>query len=471
PESFVFSRDGRYLYGSSYFTGVSNIFRYEVATGTVEAVSNAETGFFRPQPLADGRLAVLTYTGQGFVPAIIDAKPLQDVSAIKFLGAELAARHPVVTTWQVPPPSTVDDVALIQERGPYAPMKQLALQNAYPVLQGYKNAAGLGYRVSFEDPIRFAKVSMTAAYTPSRDLSANQRAHVDIEGQYLGWHAGLAWNHSDFYDLFGPTKRGRKGFAAKFGHDQYLIYDDPRLLTLKTDLAYYDHIDTLPAAQNVGTSFTRLITGEAGLYYTDVRRSLGAVDDEKGLLWTTVATLNRAGREDSAQLRGSLDWGVALPLPHSSLWSRTAVGTASGERSSAVANFYFGGFGNNRIDNGTVKRYREYDSMPGFALNQISGLGFAKQLIELNLPPAVFESAGIPSLHLTWLRPALFATALWTDPDSAARRQRYSNLGTQFDLRFSVLHWYEMTLSAGYAVGYQRGRRAGSEWLISLKLL
>ena len=64
PESFVFSRDGRYLYGSSYYTGVSNIFRYEVATGDVEAVSNAETGFFRPVPLADGRLVVLDYTGR-----------------------------------------------------------------------------------------------------------------------------------------------------------------------------------------------------------------------------------------------------------------------------------------------------------------------------------------------------------------------------------------------------------------------
>ena len=65
PESFVFSPDGRYLYGSSYYTGVSNIFRYEVATGEVEAVSNAETGFFRPVPLADGRLIVLTYTADG----------------------------------------------------------------------------------------------------------------------------------------------------------------------------------------------------------------------------------------------------------------------------------------------------------------------------------------------------------------------------------------------------------------------
>ena len=75
PESFAFSKDGRYLYGSSYYTGVSNIFRYEVATGAIEAVSNAEIGFFRPVPLADGRLVVLNYTADGFAPAIIDPQP------------------------------------------------------------------------------------------------------------------------------------------------------------------------------------------------------------------------------------------------------------------------------------------------------------------------------------------------------------------------------------------------------------
>jgi hypothetical protein len=47
PESFVFSKDGRYLYGSSYYTGVSNIFRCEVATGAIETVSNTDLGFFR----------------------------------------------------------------------------------------------------------------------------------------------------------------------------------------------------------------------------------------------------------------------------------------------------------------------------------------------------------------------------------------------------------------------------------------
>ena len=108
PESFVFSPDGRYLYGSSYYTGVSNIFRYDVATGRVDAVSNAETGFFRPVPLKDGRLIVLVYSGKGFIPATIDPKPLEDVSAITFLGTEVAEKYPIVKSWQVPPPGTVD---------------------------------------------------------------------------------------------------------------------------------------------------------------------------------------------------------------------------------------------------------------------------------------------------------------------------------------------------------------------------
>ena len=89
PEGFVFSPDGRYLFGSSYFTGISNIFRFEVDTGELEAVSNAESGFFRPLPLEDGRLIVLRYTGQGFLPTYIDPVPLEDVSNVSFFGTEV----------------------------------------------------------------------------------------------------------------------------------------------------------------------------------------------------------------------------------------------------------------------------------------------------------------------------------------------------------------------------------------------
>ena len=471
PESFVFSRDGRYLFGSSYYTGVSNIFRYEVATGKIEAVSNAESGLFRPVPLADGRLLVLAYTSEGFVPATIDARVIEDVSAVKFLGAEVAAKHPVVTTWQVPPPSTVDYDKEVTGKGPYVPMSNLAVDNAYPVLQGYKNSIGAGYHVNIADPLGFARFGITAAYTPTGKLPGDERGHVEVTGDYLGWRGALSWNRSDFYDLFGPTKRSRKGNAAKFGYDDLLIWDEPRKLTLKYDLTYYDHIDTLPNAQNVGTAFTRLLTGEVGLFFTDVRRSIGAVDDEKGLAWSIVGNASQVNNSTIPQFRGGLDLGFALPIPHSSIWLRGVAGVAGGDRNNSVANFYFGGFGNNYVDSGSIKRYQEYTALPGFGINQLSGQSFAREMVEWNLPPVVFDSLGVQAFHAASLRPSVFASALWTDPGRASLRKNHRSVGAQVDLRFSVLHWSEVTLSIGYAVGFQGARRAGDELMISLKIL
>jgi len=471
PESFVFSPDARYLYGSSYYSGVSNIYRYEVATGDIEAVSNAEIGFFRPVPLVDGRLLVLAYTAGGFVPAIIDGKPVADVSAIKFLGAELVKRHPVVTTWQVPSPKVVDYDKVVTAKGPFVPLRMLGLDNAFPVLQGYKDSAGLGYHVNIADPFGFAKFGITAAYTPTGVLPGNERGHVEVTAEYLNWRGALSWNRSDFYDLFGPTKRSRKGTAAKAGYDDLLIWDDPRRMTLKYDLAYYDGIDVLPEAQNVGITFKRLLTAEVGLYYTDVRRSLGAVDDEKGWAWSIVGTASRANNKVIPQLRGSLDFGLPLPVPNSSIWLRSVAGVASGDRDNPIANFYFGGFGNNYVDNGSIQRYREYYALPGFELNEISGQRFARGMVEVNAPPLVFEGMGVPGFHAVWLRSALFASSLWTDAGSSDQGRNHSSIGAQADLHFSVLHWSTATLSVGYALGYEGARRKGNEFMISLKIL
>ena len=471
PETFTFSPDGRYLYGSSYYTGVSNIFRYEIATGDVEAVSNAESGFFRPVPLADGRLIVFHYTAAGFAPAIIEPRPLRDVSAITFLGAQVAEKYPVVKTWQVPPPSTVDDEALITGRGAYLPLKRLGFQSAYPVVQGYKHHWGLGAHAHFDDPLGLATIGVTAAFTPSQDLPGNERGHVDARYSYLGWHAGAAWNRSDFYDLFGPTIRSRRGFQMDGGYDRALIYDEPRRLDLKTDVAYYHNLDALPEAQNVQATSPRLLTAEAGLYFTDTRKSRGAVDDEKGVLANLVLLGNHANDRTIPQLRAGLDLGMALPLGHASLWLRNAAGVAHGERADPYANFFIGGYGNNYVDARTEKRYREWYAFPGFGLNEISGRSYTRHMLEANLPPYVFESVGTPAFHLAWLRPAVFASALWTEPADPANRARYGNIGAQLDLRFSVLHWYEMTLSAGYAVGYRAGVRSGDEWMISLKIM
>jgi hypothetical protein len=314
-------------------------------------------------------------------------------------------------------------------------------------------------------------LGITAAYTPSASLPANERGHVNIFGRYEFWNAALSWNRSDFYDLFGPVKRSRKGYAAKVGYDWLLIFDEPRRLDLFLDLAYYDKIDTLPSAQNVDTNFTRLVTSEARLAYTDVKRSIGAVDDEKGIAWELDYMGNHVNGQLTPQFRGGLDLGFALPLANSSIWLRTAAGFANGDRNSTIANFYFGGFKNNYVDDKAIKRYRQWDTFPGFEIDQIAALNFVRTMGEWNLPPYVFESAGTPSFYVNWMRPSVFVAKLWGDPGNSTLRKNYTSIGGQVDFRVSVLHWYDMTLSAGYAIGYQGSQRAGTEWMLSLKIM
>ena len=153
PSSFTFSADGRFLYGSAYYTGVSNIFRYEIATRDVQAVSNTETGFFRPIPLEGDDLLLFRYSGQGFVPARIAAKPLTDINPITFFAERVVARHPVLKTWAMPPPSdiVVDDIA--KRAKPYAITGGLSLESVYPILQGYKDTQAAGFRLNFSDPL------------------------------------------------------------------------------------------------------------------------------------------------------------------------------------------------------------------------------------------------------------------------------------------------------------------------------
>ena len=92
-------------------------------------------------------------------------------------------------------------------------------------------------------------------------------------------------------------------------------------------------------------------------------------------------------------------------------------------------------------------------------------------IVASTLPPIVFESAGTPGLYLNWLRASVFAAGLWTEPQNSSLRKTYTSVGTQVDLRFSLLHWYGMTLSVGYGAGFAGSRKAGNEWMVSLKIM
>jgi len=137
PSNFVFSPDGRYLYGSSYYSGVSNIFRYDFSTNEMEPLSNAETGFFRPVPLAGRRTpGRLPLYRPRIHPSLIANQVVDSVSAIRFLGNEIAASRPEVQSWMVPPASRIAADSLTTSSGSYRSLHQLKLDSAYPIVEG-----------------------------------------------------------------------------------------------------------------------------------------------------------------------------------------------------------------------------------------------------------------------------------------------------------------------------------------------
>lgn len=471
PANFVFSPDGRYLFGSSYYTGASNIFRFEVATGAVEAVTNTETGFFRPIPLDDGSLIVFRYTGEGFVPAAVDAEPLEDVSAITFLGQKLVERYPALQEWSVGSPAEFDLEELVLDKGPYRSFASLGLESVYPVLEGYRDSAAAGVRVNLSDPLLFNRISLTASYSPDHALPSDERVHLDLRLHRYDWRFEAKLNDADFYDLFGPTKRSLKGYSLGVGHDRVLIYDAPRRMDLSLDVAFYGDLDQVPGYQNVASPYDELLWAEVRLDDRHVRSSLGHVDDEKGYRWALVAAASCVNATTVPSLRADVDLGFALPRGHSSVWLRTSTGLAVGDREDPFANFYFGGFGNNWVDRGTEKRYRDFDSFPGVEINEVGGRTFAKAMVEWNLPPLRFRRVGWPGFHLTWARTSLFASGLVTDLDDGDQRTTAGNVGVQVDFRLGVLSRLDMTLSIGAAHARIEGGESSSEVMVSLKIL
>ncbi|PYU69653.1 MAG: hypothetical protein DMG49_12790 [Acidobacteria bacterium] len=471
PLDFVFSPDGKYVYGSSYYTGVSDIYRYEIETGKLEALSNSETGFFRPIPLEDGKLIVFRYTGDGFVPTMIEAKPTEDLGAITFLGARIIEKYPELKKWNVGSPANVPLESMIVDKDKYGLWGNLRPESFYPVVQSYKDSVAYGYRMNFSDSLSLNRIDLTASYSPDHGLPSDERMHAQLEYRRYDWRASAAYNAADFYDLFGPTKTSRRGYVFGLGYDKLLLYDQPRKLTLSLDGKFYGNLDRLPDYQNVVATFDKLFTVRAKLRYTNLRSSLGHVDDEKGEAWQFAAENNYVNGTAIPRIWADYDWGFALPLRHTSIWLRSSGGTAFGDRLSPYANFYFGGYGNNWVDHGPEKRYREYYSFPGVALNEIGGKNYAKSVLEWNLPPVRFRRVGRPGFYLSWARPALFASGLITNMDDAIVRRTVRNAGTQVDLRFNLLSRLDMTLSGGYAVAFGNNLTKHDEAMISLKIM
>ncbi|MBN1154296.1 PD40 domain-containing protein [candidate division KSB1 bacterium] len=473
PQNFVFSPDGKYLYGTSYYSGVSNIYRHDVESRNTSAITNCETGFFRPVPVSDDSLIVFRYSGQGFQPVMISTES-HDIKAIKFLGNQLIEKYPLLKTWKLAPPSPdlIDLDTLKVASGGYHGLKVMKLASVYPIVEGYKDLAAYGVRFNFQDPLGgIDGIYFTAAYSPYQFLDRDEQFHFNIEYNHWNWKAIGSYNATDFYDLFGPTKTSRKGYSLALQYNNTLYYNKPKVLDYTIQLAGYGGLERLPDFQNIASSFDRFMTLSASLNYSHLFKSLGAVEYEQGTTWKLSSRANYVKSKVLPRLNANLDHGFLLPISHSSLWFRGSAGYSHGDRDEPFANYYFGGYGNNWIDYQDMSRYREYYSFPGVELNDIGGTNYGKFMVEWTLPPIRFRRFGVPSFYFRWARVALFSSAIATNIDNDSYRRQMINLGTQLDIRLVTWSLLNSTFSFGYALAFERDHKASNEFMISLKIL
>jgi len=207
------------------------------------------------------------------------------------------------------------------------------------------------------------------------------------------------------------------------------------------------------------------------LKYSYIVNSLGNVDDEKGMRWDVNLISEHVHSDNITGTYGGFAVGMPLGDSHASLWWRNHAAWSDGRATDPFANFFLGGFGNNWVDRGEVKRYRQPFSFPGFEISEIGGRTFVKSMLEGNLPPIRFRDFGTPANYLSWARPAVFAGALLVEPNQGALERTFYTLGAQVDFQFYVMHTQDMTFSLGYASGWESGGERNDEFMASLKVL
>ena len=337
PDSFTFSPDGRYLFGSSYITGASNLFRFDLETKKLDALSNSETGLFRPVPLPDGSLAAFEYSARGFRLVTLPIRVIDDVNAIPYLGQSVVEKYPELKSWKLQSRNNIDDLKLRTYAGIYRPLDHIELQSIYPIPQGYENVQGGGVRADLGDCLGIAHITTTLSYTPG-ETALRDRIHFGFEAKYWDWALSGYFNKADFYDLFGPTKVGRRGFELMVEKKRILIQDSDRTLGLTMNLAGYSGLDRLPDYQNVTASHTQFVGATGELAYSNLQQSLGAIEDESGVQWKVSGEIDDTFPKIFPHVWGEYTRGFLLPLRNSSLWIRSSAGKAFGNASDPFAN-------------------------------------------------------------------------------------------------------------------------------------
>ncbi len=469
---FRFSNDDQHLIGTSYFTGVSNIWRISLKDKSFELLSNDETGLFMPQQLQNDSIFVLKFRRNGMQPAIIPLHVIEDANAIAYLGNEVFDRNPILESYSLTPASRIRIDSLKMEETAYRPINNMSLTGAYPDITGFKNTAAVGYRINWRDRVGLSQVNVFLGASPWGKQPSKQRIHAMINWDLWLWKFNATYNKTDFYDLFGPTRRSRAGYSLGVSYNKNFSLKSPLKSYYGFSVNHYGDLEVLPQFQNVTAPIRNFqsISFDAGV--SKLRKSLGGVEDEMGYSWVGTAYSYLAGGSFYPSLVSEQHIGWLVPgIRNTSFWIRNSIGLSFGDQQSSFGNFYFGGFRNNYVDWQAADQYRKVLAFPGVDIDNIKAHEFVKTMAELNLKPWRLTNIGTTWLYPTYLKSSVFSTHLLLNPLDANSQDHVFNAGLQLDLELVLFSYFKTTWSIGFAQKYQELQKPSNQWMFSVKLL
>ena len=484
---FRFSLDDKYLIGSSYYTGVSNLWQINLETREMEMLTNTDIGLFAPLEITPGQLLALQFKRDGLQPVLLSREVVKDANAINLYG-QLAYENNK---------EAMEQVGLLRDSLPrknfgdvynnitsYNVFKEMKFAGAYPIISGFTDTKAwnhmtpvLGYRFNVNDPVGLSSMKLSFGLSPWSNNDWKNKFHVDFDWKYYFWNLKVAWNHMDFYDLFGPMRKSRKGFVVQLAYDYSNTMISPYDKSWGFSVATYGDMDVLPLYQEVEVQGVRSMQ-TASIYgnWAKTRTSLGGVMKEQGYELGIEGYGYLAGGRFYPSVEASGDFGTLVPFDrNTSFWLRTAAGHNFGDEESVFGTTYFGGFRNNYVDNRNAFQYRTSLAMPGADIDAIPAHSFAKATAELNLRPLRLNNFGALFCYPTWIQCSLFGTGLSAWNPNSSHKMYYST-GVQLTTELVFLNYLKTTLSIGYGhlfapSGFDGGRRGNNEFMISLKLL
>jgi len=255
-----------------------------------------------------------------------------------------------------------------------------------------------------------------------------------------------------------------------FGNTRYWKFDNPHKIKQTTELSFYRDIQSIND-NLITVEYPDFAAFSTSLNSRNVRRSIGSVDSESGNEWTV--TFYGMG----VNFRKPLFWGGlhgewnryhTWMKPHNILHLKFAAGYFFNKDNLPQGKFYFGGFGNQLLENKPAKQFREAFRLPGIPVYSLVADRFAKVMIENNLPPRRFSNIKFGQHSLSYVDASLFTQGLIVNSNNG---KLWYNLGGQINFVFN--HWFnlESTFSVGLAQAWNDHGQGSQEWFVSLKLL